>query len=359
VSNLAVRGFDAIVGNPPWASYAGRAAQPLEPRTKGYYATCYPSFAGYRNLQGMFVERAARLLRRRGRLGLLIPSSMSEQQGYAPTRLAHDALCDCDPALPDIGNGAFIGVFQPCMVLRSTRRIVDREVEGAEPWPVERPDLDAVATALISKMSGEPLPPSLFGERGIQTTGEDARHLSNERTSECSMPLRVGADIQEFARGTPSEFADRSWFSGRARSDEAWAAVRVLIRQTARVPIATLSDGVAFRNSILAGFESAEYPAALLVAYLNSTPIRWLHYVRHRDARQGMPQMKIGHLRSIPAPPSRDLVRTLVEFGELQSSRNTGMTEEERARLDDIVAAMFQLTSAERSLIERWRGEER
>ena len=85
------RGFDAIVGNPPWASYAGRAAQPLEPAAKGYYATCYPSFAGYRNLQGMFVERAAHLLRRRGRLGLLIPSSMSEQQGYAPTRRAHRA----------------------------------------------------------------------------------------------------------------------------------------------------------------------------------------------------------------------------------------------------------------------------
>lgn len=262
-------GFDAVFGNPPWASYAGRATQPLEPRTKGYYATCYASFAGYRNLQGMFVERAARLLRRHGRLGLLIPSSMSEQQGYGPTPVAHDALCDCDAALPDIGNGAFIGVFQPCMVLRSTRRSVDRNIE------------------------------------------------------------------------------------------ESWAAVRVLIRQTARVPTAVLSDGVAFRNSILAGFESVDYPASFLVAYINSTPIRWLHYMRHRDARQGMPQMKIGHLRSIPAPPSRDLVPTVVELGAALSERNAGIGAAERVLIDSVVAEMFGLTPDERVLIERWRGEER
>jgi hypothetical protein len=131
----------------------------------------------------------------------------------------------------------------------------------------------------------------------------------------------------------------------------------VLIRQTARVPIAALSDGIAFRNSILAGFEAAEYPAPFLVAYLNSTPIRWLHYMRHRDARQGMPQMKIGHLRSIPAPPRRDLVPTLAESGETLSDRNTGITGAERALLDGVVAEMFRLTSDERGLIQRWQEQ--
>jgi hypothetical protein len=351
-------GFDAMVGYPPWASYAGRAAQPLEPKTKEYYASSFPSFAGYRNLQGMFVERCARLLRRRGRLGLLIPSSMSEQKAYAPTRQVHDVLCVCDPALPDIGDGAFVGVLQPCMVLRSTRRHADRDLGDTGPWPIERPDLDGAAIELINKMSGQPLPPTLCGERGLATSGDDAAHLSREGTAAFSVPLRVGADIGEFERGTPSAFADPLWFTDRIRAAESRVAVRVLIRQTARVPIAATSDGVAFRNSILAGFATTEYPASFIAAYLNSTPIRWLHYVRHRDARQGMPQMKVGHLRAIPAPPRRDLVPSLARIGDTLSRLNRGIDEDERRRLDDLVAEISGLTPSQRSLLERWRVEQ-
>ncbi|HVY47770.1 MAG TPA: hypothetical protein VHB21_17900, partial [Minicystis sp.] len=64
------RGFDACVGNPPWVSYAGRAAQPLDDGLRAFYAAAYASFAGYKNLQGLFVERVASLLRAGGRLGL-------------------------------------------------------------------------------------------------------------------------------------------------------------------------------------------------------------------------------------------------------------------------------------------------
>ncbi|HEV8551586.1 MAG TPA: hypothetical protein VGQ57_21205, partial [Polyangiaceae bacterium] len=95
-------GFDAFVGNPPWVSYAGRASQPLAPEMREVYDT-YAAFHGYKNLQGLFVERAARLLRPGGRLGFVLPSSMSELAGYAPTRRAHDRFATVDPELPDLG----------------------------------------------------------------------------------------------------------------------------------------------------------------------------------------------------------------------------------------------------------------
>ena len=82
-------GFDAFVGNPPWVSYAGRASQPLAPALRRVYDG-FAAFRGYKNLQGLFVERAARLLKPGGRLGFVLPSSMSELAGYAPTRAAHD-----------------------------------------------------------------------------------------------------------------------------------------------------------------------------------------------------------------------------------------------------------------------------
>jgi hypothetical protein len=347
-------GFHAFVGNPPWVSYVGRAAQPLDEAKRAYFAEFYESFGGYRNLQGMFVERCAKLLRASGRLGLILPSSMSEQGGYGPTRLAHDRLCVCDDNLPDLGEKAFSGVFQPCMLLRSTRRASPIAVDVAACWPIERPDLDAASRALIAKMNRPPLPKGLFGERGLQSSRDDAEHLAHAPNAQHSVPLRVGGDIEPFLRKPPSQFADPTWFGKRLRSTEQWAEVRVLIRQTARFPMATLSDGTAFRNSILAGFASVDYPAEFLVAYLNSTPIRWLHDVQHRDARQGMPQMKIGALRTVPSPPAGSLVADLAEMGRALSSANVGLLPSAHDAIDDAVARAFNLTKRERALLTAW-----
>jgi hypothetical protein len=350
-------GFHAFVGNPPWVSYAGRAAQPLDEGRRRYFDEFFDSFAGYKNLQGVFIERCAGYLRIDGRLGLVVPSSMSEQEGYGPSRLAHDRLCTCDDNLPDKGEDSFAGVFQPSMVLLSTRRPVAIAIGRAASWPVERPDLDADARALVEKMTREPLPPALFGERGLQSAGEDMDHVAVAPDATHTVALRVGGDIQAFQRSTPSLFADPSWFAARLRQPADWGQVKVLIRQTARVPIAAISDGAAFRNSILAGFEDAEHPASFLVAYLNSSPIRWVHFMRHRDARQGMPQMKIGHLRAVPKPPGGETVRLLAELGERLSTQNTGIDAEGQKHLDDIVGNAFGLTVAERASIARWARE--
>lgn len=344
-------GFDAFVGNPPWVSFVGRAAQPLEPRVKKLFRERYASFAGYRNLQGLFIERCASLLRPGGRLGLVVPSSMSEQSGYAPTRLAHDRLCVADPSLPDIGEEAFAGVFQPCMVLLSTRLERPRVVAGGR-WPVERRDLDEVAAGLLEKLDRPPLPASLFGERGLQSSGEDLDHLQSSAASPHAVPLRAGIDVQPFRRLAPSYFADRRWFGARLRDEDAWRKVKVLVRQTAAFPIAARSDGLAFRNSLLAVFDDLEHPPDMLVAYLNSTPIRWLHYARHRDARQGMPQVKVGHLRSIPRLDDPRAQSELCALGKALSEKNEGIDEDARRRIDDAVSRALGLDEAERAVIE-------
>lgn len=346
-------GFDAFVGNPPWVSYVGRAAQPLPLELRDAY-TEYEAFSGYRNLQGLFVERAARLLRPGGRLGFVLPSSMSELSGYAPTRRAHDRFAESDAVLSDLGADAFDAVFQPCMVLCSTRRAVPLAVVSERAWPVERPDLDASARALLSKLAREPLPARLFGERGLQSMGDDKRHLTRVPDASHSVPLRAGADIAPFRLRAPSFYADPRWFRDRLRPAAEWRRVRVIVRQTARVPIAALSDGVGFRNSLLAGFDDAEYPPEFLVAYLNSNPIRWLHYVRHRDARQGMPQLKVAHLRATPTPPQPALIDELKTFGARLSSATGAIDARDQAELDKLVADAFELDGPERDRVARW-----
>jgi len=349
-------GFDAFIGNPPWVSYAGRAAQPIEDDLRTYYTETNPAFAGYRNLQGLFLSRCAALLKPSGRLGFVLPSSMSELGGYAPTRRAHESLCECDEDLPDFGN-VFDDVFQPCMALVSTRRAETIAVENPKAWPLQRTDLDVSALALLERLSAFPtLPADLFGERGFQSMGDDVQHLQTLDGPSEAFPVgvRVGGDIEPFLRRAPKFYCDPKAFGARFRAAADWQSVSLLIRQTARFPMVALSDGQAFRNSILAGFSSETHDKFFLLAWLNSSPIRWFHYTRNRDARQGMPQVKIAHLRALPAPKISSAIAPIQRFGQAMGDRNTGISAAEQATLDALVADALELDSNERLIVTRW-----
>lgn len=351
-------GFDALVGNPPWVAYVGRARQPLAPALARYFAATNPAFRRYRTLHGLFVYRAASLLREGGRLGLVLPTSVADLDGYRPTREAHDALCEVDRQLPDWGDGAFEGVFQPSMVLLSTRRSSSARA-GSGVWCLDDHGTSAAARALLERLGRlAPFPPDCFGERGYQTTRDDQARLRRDGDVSPArhVHLREGADIAEFEAHPPRVFVDPSDLAGRLRPRDEWQRVDVLIRQTARFPIAALSDGTAFRNSIIAGFATERWSAALLVSLLNSALFRWLHYQRHRDARQGMPQLKIGHLRRLPAPPpsSAELLPHVEHLGALLSRRNRGIAPVERAELDGLIERAFGLGPTEVELVRSW-----
>lgn len=357
-------GFDAIVGNPPWVAYAGRAAQPIEPSVFSYLVRRNPAFFGYRSLHGLFVWRCASLLRPGGRLGLVVPTSVSDLDGYEAVRSAHDDLCDPDADLPDFGSDAFDGVFQPAMGLLSTRRAAGspRVAPSTAVWSLARSDVDAVAARLLDRLRALPvLPPSMFGERGFQTSAVDAVKIRQARAPIAPFitPLREGSDIGEYVARPPRHFLDRSAIAGRFRADEEWRAVRVYIRQTARYPIAAPGDGLPFRNSILAAFPGEGWSEHALLCYLNTWPIRWFHYMRNRDARQGMPQVKIAHLRALCAPPPSmaHLVERLSVIGQRLAAANAGIGGDDRAEVEGLVAEALAMTEEERRCVEAWAAK--
>jgi hypothetical protein len=364
-------GFDVVLGNPPWIAHAGRAAQPLPPRVKRFFECNYESFAEYPTTHGIFVYVAARVLRQGGYLGLVIPSSLSELGGYAPTRVAHDRLCDFPRELIDFGEGQFPGVTQPCMALVSRRSSSGRsDAAAGQPWPVQRTDLDGTARALIARLALlPPLPAELFGERGVQSDRELGRHFRETPVpvGRFTAAIREGTDVRQFELLRARLHVDRAALGNRMRSALEFSGVRALVRQTARYPIATLSDGEAFRNSLLAVFETAAWPAPALVLLLNSALVRWLHYVRFRDARQPiLPQLKISHLRAIPAPPPSGLgslspaERLLALPSHVAPSDPLLLTSDEswRSELDRCVFELYGLDARERELVSAWHAAE-
>ena len=354
-------GFDAIVSNPPWVAYVGRAAQPLPGPTKAHFQARYRAFKKYRTLHGLFVERCAGLLRRGGRLGLLLPSSVADLDGYAPTRAAHDHYCQVDPCLLSFGEHTFDGILQPTMALHSTRVIRTEPVGDASTagWRLERPDLSLCEQQLLDRLLRlDRIPPHLVGERGYQTSPHDRAQLKplNGPLPPNHVALLTGTEVTEYRTLTPRLCVDPARLSGRLRSWQAFGEVALVIRQTARYPMASLSPGLAFRNSVLAGFEDEAFPGPLLLSYLNSTPVRWFHFQSQRDARQGMPQTKIAHLRRLPRPPDLhcEAGRSLFEWGSRLGTRNQGIEADERRVVDRIVGLAWGLSDDELKLVLEW-----
>ncbi len=100
-------GFDAVVGNPPWEMLRGdrgteearaearsNAGQTTRfTRQSGLYAS---QSGGHANRYQLFVERAVRLTRPGGRVGLVLPSGLATDHGSAKLRRLLFNDCDVD-----------------------------------------------------------------------------------------------------------------------------------------------------------------------------------------------------------------------------------------------------------------------
>jgi hypothetical protein len=94
---LEAPGFDAIIANPPWEMLRGDAGDADARRSASRAASALTAFArgsgvyrlqggGQANLYQMFVERMLSLVRRQGRLGLVLPSGFASDHGSARLR---------------------------------------------------------------------------------------------------------------------------------------------------------------------------------------------------------------------------------------------------------------------------------
>jgi hypothetical protein len=355
-------GFDLVLGNPPWVAYAGRAAQPLSAERKAYYSDHYTTLKGYPTLHGLFVERALRLAPQ-GTVALVVPSPIADLHGYRAVRRAVRAThTPCEPML-EFGQDAFASVTQPCFALIAEARNGSAAAQGNDEQPfrlAERQraagsavELEAPA-ALLELAELRPFPRELFGEMGFQTTSVVSKQLLRRSPDPDPIhhyPLLEGRDVREFSQGEPRLFLapDAEALAKarcRLRSRDDYQRVHFVIRQTARYPIAALHRGLPFRNSLLAGFAVDGLPADLVVGLLNSSLYRALHLALRRDARQAtFPQVKIGHLRALPEPPSDPGRRA--EISEISATlTRSGLELALAERLDAAVFALFALKSS-------------
>ncbi len=360
---------ELVVGNPPWVAYAGRASRPITPSRRESLRERFEGFRGYPTLHGAFADRATALLAPSGVVALLLPSAMADLDGYAPMRRAVTARVSLSEPMEEFGPDVFDGVVQPCFAMMGVARPSPVEPDD-RPWVLRerrRASVEAAVVAApscLARLAGLPRwPEGMFRDVGVQTSPAARGLIAEAPSDRHSLPLREGKDVTAYRVGPPRRWIDPDPEAHRAartrmRPEAHWRAVDFVVRQTASAPIAALHDDPGpFRNSLLGGFAVDGLDPALVVACLNSAPLRALHLASRRDGRQAaFPQVKVAHLRALPAPPDDPGARAAITE-MVRSLTITGPTPEGVAEVEAQVCALYGVTAEERQALSRFIAE--
>lgn len=287
------------------------------------------------------------LTREYGLIDLVIPTSVSDLDGYGPARLATTTHADVREPLTGYGIERFARVFMPCMRFAAQRK---PGLTGRVGYWAVRADGqnffdDGGLLRLLSNM--DVLPKELFGDVGFVSNAE-TKVLITPLGDE-NIPILIGGDIEEWCEPVPRLGIAKGVLQPR---DHRQLDAAVLLRQTSIFPIAALAGTWNFRNSVLGVFESARWPALRLLGLLNSRLIRWFHYNSFRDAREGIPQLKIGHLRKYPAPMNEEIMFKL--DGPAQRLLRAPADQEARDELNEAVEVAYGLDERQRGVLADW-----
>lgn len=316
---------DVVVTNPPWVSYLGRQAGAHGEAEVRALVGRYPEVARWPCLHSAFLLLGVRMLRRGGRIGILLPRQVADLESFGAVRGAVDAVAALAGAVRDAGERAFAGVRHPVALYTLVRR--EAAVLGnEEAWPVVPWREVAVGETLDVEVLGalervgrrEGFAAGTFVDIGVHT-GNVAREVIVPWEEACARGwpgILEGRDIEAFWCDVARKVLNVGFVAGegqywRVRPLARYAAVPVVVRQTASRPVAAcVRERGYFRNSLLGCMGVAGVADAVVAAFLNSGVYARLHRGAFADAGQAVfPQVKVRHLHALPGVPREGLGR--------------------------------------------------
>ena len=382
------RGFDVVIGNPPYLSFSGRQAVRISTAEREYFRRRYRS-AGWLTAHGMFIEAAVGRLARRY-AAFVVPDQVGHLAGYAPVR----ALLVQHAGLREVrywGEGVFAGAVTPALTFvadrsyRGSTTIVHADGRSGTQCCADGDAWGCAGhAALLAKvrLHGVSLG-RLVGDPGVHT-GNSARRLIvplGNRRAGC-VPVLQGRQVSRYRCEPPRkalklDYDPQAGEYFRIGRGTTYAAARFVIRQTAPFPIVGPRVGARyFRNSLLALYGPREgTDVRYLVGILNSRLMRYVYTQTVHESRQrAFPQVKVRALRELPIRmPNRTepreaarhdrLVRLVQQMLELHRSLAVAQTPRATAalqrridatdrRIDRLVYRLYGLTTAEMQAVD-------
>ena len=360
------RGFDVVVGNPPWVSYTGRQQVSISARTLSLLRARFPEIARWPATHSAFLLLASELCSEGGRIGMVLPRQVADLDAYKAVRDSVGARLHLVPPIVDIGEDAFPGVTQPVGLFSFAAgkesgnlagRLWVRETKGTRDTAAADVGLPDFGALLADRPRFEA---KTFTDPGVHTGNVskkiilDDAPLGDERFER----VREGRDIVPFGCASPRKWlwVEPSLDPGEyctIRALARYTGVPILVRQTADRPIAARhTERTYFRNSLLACGGVGGVPDTVVVAFLNSALYAWLHRKAAMDANQkAFPQVKIRHLQSLPAIPVEALSRS-TSGGRVSDLMDVVVQELETITRDDEERRTDRLLTLERYVLE-------
>jgi len=316
---VAKASFDVVVGNPPWVSFSGRQAKPVDDVAS--LVNRFPEIAPWPCTHSAFMLHANQITRSTGRWGFVLPLQASFQDGYRQVRRAVNTS-GRTVRVYDVGESAFPGVSQAAGIFAAepTKAVDPSTFSSRSIWQPSNVPVgigapyaeDGLPAGVFRHLASLPkMPLQAFSDPGVHS-GNIAKFLfedidSTAATDESWAPVREGKDIGAYFCGAPRRrlnvtpvVSDGQYC--RIGKGQRYVETPVLIRQTANRPIAARHrQPTYFRNSLLACAGIDGVPHEVLLAVLNSSLIAKWYRRNARDASQrSFPQIKVRQLRQIP-----------------------------------------------------------
>lgn len=382
-------GFDVVIGNPPYLSYAGRQAIEIPDRLRQYYAKFYESWR-WPTAHSLFLERSLKVLSKQY-VSFIVPDQVGHLAGYGAIR----EVATREGTLTDVrywGEHVFKNVTTPALTftIDKSKPAIETEVfertgassrgklSGASAWTL------SPTAALIERLRENSYSlEKLVGDCGIRTTDAKAQVMALSEAKGKHVAALEGKRVQRYSC-EPPEIAVR--LDSRKElfvADESkYNAVRWLIRQTASHPIVgPRLHATYFRNSLLALFEPTDGSRIeYVVALLNSRLLRFVYMGSVREAQQRtFPQVKVAALRALPMRrldlsdtsqrATHDELVALVERATKLQREASGAANPQRresfaqqfatidSEIDKRVYALYALSAADIAVVERTLAE--
>ena len=309
-------GFDAVIGNPPWASYSGREGQTLDPAESDYYSAIYSSFRGWRALHTIFGEKAWTLTKRNGWHSFIAPDQVGYLNNYLPFRqlFANSNLAE----VAYMGEGVFEGVVSPALIYVAAKRPIKQvAVKGREGVEQNVP-FEQLGSDPYFRWSADPKRfiwnrlesysmhfDKEFADPGVHTGNCSKALIQTKPMGRCA-PILEGTDVQRYSVSEPRAFLRLDYQPKQGeyftiRNYDTYKTVQLVIRQTAPRVIAARHIGTYFRNNLLAFYEDKTVMPDYVLAILNSSLIQDFYRSSFPEASQQVfPQVKVSYLRRLP-----------------------------------------------------------
>jgi len=344
----ASKGFDAVIGNPPYLSFSGRQKPRGNEWIKHLDSKSKPG--GWLTMHGLFMLKSVELAKTSGLVSMVVPDQVGHLKGYGALRrrmLEQGHLLE----VRYWGEDVFVGVTSPALtfIVRKSRQPSGWDVNAQDRLPgaaesrdtevqtASARDAAACDTVMIDEEGSVARFAALPGQEwftspsrevfhqmsAIHTalkefsvpgvhTGNVARKLVLVRPAGGSVPLLEGRQIHPFRCEKPRRWLDLSYRPGageyfRVSAEEVYQSTGIILRQTASRPVAARHVfRCHFRNSILALKVPEGFSVEYLLGVLNSAAAGFLYRACSFESRQRtFPQVKVGLLRSLPVPDPR------------------------------------------------------